>query len=86
MVRISSNGRYIAAPTYQGGVFFFDIKSGNVTGILNDHSELEVRDVIFHPTKKMLFTCADGKISSIFLTSLNIYFQIDGSVNVYRQN
>jgi WD40 repeat protein len=61
LVRIASNGRYIAAPTYQGGVFFFDIKTGNVTGMLNDHEELEVRDVIFHPTKKVLFTCSDGK-------------------------
>lgn len=61
-VKISSNGKYIAAPTYDGNVFFFHIKSGEVGCILRDHKEIEMRDVLFHDSADLVFTCADGKI------------------------
>ena len=37
LIKISSNGRYLAAPTMDGGVFIFNLRNGQVTGILRDH-------------------------------------------------
>ncbi|KAJ2805853.1 hypothetical protein H4R20_001930, partial [Coemansia guatemalensis] len=59
LIRITSNGRYILAPTLNGQVFIFSIATGEVTGILRDHDTIEVRDCKFHPTKNLLFTCGD---------------------------
>jgi WD40 repeat protein len=59
LIKITSNGRYILAPTFHGQVFVFNIASGEVTAVFKDHQEIEVRDVLFHPTKKLVFTCAD---------------------------
>jgi WD40 repeat protein len=58
-VRLTSNGRYVFAPTYDGNIYVFQLKTGKVVGVLRDHSEVEVRDVVIHPTKPLLFTCAD---------------------------
>jgi hypothetical protein len=30
----------------------------------NSPLDIEVRDIVFHPTRKMLFTCADGMLSA----------------------
>ncbi|KAJ2753642.1 hypothetical protein IWQ56_006590, partial [Coemansia nantahalensis] len=59
LIRIASNGRYIAAPTLNGQVFLFGIATGHVAGVLRDHDTIEVRDCKFHPTKNLLFTCSD---------------------------
>ncbi|KAJ1902600.1 hypothetical protein LPJ81_003518 [Coemansia sp. IMI 209127] len=59
LIRITSNGRYLLAPTLNGQVFVFSIATGQVTGILRDHDTIEVRDCKFHPTKNLLFTCSD---------------------------
>ncbi|KAJ1845957.1 hypothetical protein LPJ57_009127, partial [Coemansia sp. RSA 486] len=59
LIRITSNGRYILAPTLNGQVFVFDIATGQATGVLRDHDTIEVRDCKFHPTKNLLFTCSD---------------------------
>ncbi|KAF9166717.1 capsular associated protein [Actinomortierella ambigua] len=59
LIKIASNGRYIMAPTCTGEVFVFNMKTGQVTGILKDHDDVEVRDVIFHPTRPLLFTSGD---------------------------
>ncbi|KAJ3289071.1 hypothetical protein HK104_007766 [Borealophlyctis nickersoniae] len=69
LVKVTSNGRYIAAPTYDGSVVIFNMKSGNVTSILRDHQEIEVRDVIFHPSRKLLFTCADDGTVKVYKQS-----------------
>ncbi|KAI9506887.1 WD40-repeat-containing domain protein, partial [Coemansia spiralis] len=37
LIRITSNGRYLLAPTLNGQVFAFNIATGQVTGILRDH-------------------------------------------------
>jgi hypothetical protein len=63
LIKIASNGRYIAAPTFHGEVFFFNIKTGTVSAILRDHEEMEIRDVLFHPYKPLFFSCADGEFS-----------------------
>lgn len=96
LIKISSNGRYLMAPTCTGEVFIYNLKTGQVTGVLKDHDgtrlfllppifldyssimqglllthffyslsiafiDVEVRDVIFHPTRPLLLTSADGK-------------------------
>ncbi|RKO84670.1 WD40-repeat-containing domain protein [Blyttiomyces helicus] len=40
LIRITSNGRYVAAPTFDGAVVFFNLESGQVTGLLADHEGL----------------------------------------------
>lgn len=37
LVKITSNGRYVLAPTIYGQIFVFNMKSGNVTAILKEH-------------------------------------------------
>ncbi|KAG0099141.1 hypothetical protein BGZ93_009025 [Podila epicladia] len=59
LIKIASNGRYLMAPTCTGEVFIFNLKTGQVTGVLKDHDDVEVRDIIFHPTRPLLFTSAD---------------------------
>ncbi|PVV01159.1 hypothetical protein BB560_004434 [Smittium megazygosporum] len=66
LIRISSNGNYVFAPTYNGQVFIFHIPSGKVTGILRDHQNIEVRDVKLHPFKKLLFTCSDDGVVFVY--------------------
>ncbi|KAJ2746248.1 hypothetical protein GGI20_001528 [Coemansia sp. BCRC 34301] len=59
LIRLTSNGRYILAPTLNGHVFVFSIATGQVTSVLRDHDTIEVRDCKFHPTKNLVFTCSD---------------------------
>ncbi|KAG9303200.1 hypothetical protein G9A89_000735 [Geosiphon pyriformis] len=67
LMKISSNGRYLTAPTMTGQVMVFNLRTGEVTSILRDHEEdLEVRDVIFHPWKPLLFTCADDGCVKVY--------------------
>jgi len=66
MVKITSNGRYLLAPTLHGEVFVFNILSGKITAILKDHDDLEVRDVAFHPYRPLLFTSADDGVVKVY--------------------
>ncbi|KAJ3039586.1 hypothetical protein HDV00_012043 [Rhizophlyctis rosea] len=66
LIKITSNGRYIAAPTYDGAVCMFNMKSGRVSAILRDHQEIEIRDVVFHPTRKMFFSCGDDGTVKVY--------------------
>ncbi|KAG0233487.1 hypothetical protein BGW42_007444 [Actinomortierella wolfii] len=66
LIKIASNGRYIMAPTCTGEVFVFNMKTGQVTGILKDHDDIEVRDVIFHPTRPLLFTSGDDGLVKVY--------------------
>ncbi|GJJ77017.1 hypothetical protein EMPS_09376 [Entomortierella parvispora] len=59
LIKIASNGRYMMAPTCTGEVFIYNLKTGQVTGVLKDHDDVEIRDVLFHPTRPLLFTSAD---------------------------
>jgi len=62
LVKITSNGRYLLAPTIYGQIFVFNIKSGQVTAIIKEHQDMEVRDVIFHPYRPLIFSCGDGNV------------------------
>ncbi|KAF9116331.1 hypothetical protein BGX27_003324 [Mortierella sp. AM989] len=69
LIKIASNGRYLMAPTCTGEVFIYNMKTGQVTGILKDHDDVEVRDVIFHPTRPLLFTSADDGLVKVYTYS-----------------
>ncbi|KAI8070854.1 WD40-repeat-containing domain protein [Gongronella butleri] len=65
-LKIASNGRYLFAPTIYGQIFSFNILTGQLTAILKDHQDVEIRDVALHPFLPLLFSCGDDG-------SVNIY-------------
>ncbi|ORZ21568.1 WD40-repeat-containing domain protein [Absidia repens] len=69
MVKISTNGRYIFAPTMEGQVFVFNLLTGQVTGIIKAHEDLEVRDVILHPFLPLMFSCGDDGVVNVYSCS-----------------
>ncbi|KAJ3052793.1 hypothetical protein HK097_005660 [Rhizophlyctis rosea] len=66
LIKITSNGRYIAAPTYDGSIIMFNMKTGSVGAILRDHQEIEIRDVLFHPFRKLFFSCGDDGTVKVY--------------------
>jgi WD40 repeat protein len=72
LVKINSNGKYVSCPTYDGNVYFFDLKTGQVSAILRDHDEIEVRDCLFHPYRDLFFTCADDGKVLVYSRDVNI--------------
>jgi hypothetical protein len=75
LVKISTNGRYILAPNVDGKIFIWNLKSTEKVAVMGDSTYYNnvkcneilgqggtpVRDVLFHPTRKLMFACADGK-------------------------
>lgn len=68
LIKVTSNGRYIVAPTYDGKLFIFNLKTGKLSGMLHYHDGVEVRDVIFHPHKPLLFSCSDDGNVKVYRT------------------
>ncbi|KAI8075901.1 WD40-repeat-containing domain protein [Gilbertella persicaria] len=66
LVKITSNGRYILAPTIYGQIFVFNIASGQVSAIIKEHQDIEVRDVIFHPYRPLIFSCGDDGYVKVY--------------------
>ncbi|KAI9488386.1 WD40-repeat-containing domain protein [Zychaea mexicana] len=66
LVKITSNGRYILAPTIYGQIFVFNILSGQLAAILKEHEDLEVRDVIFHPYRPLIFSSGDDGFVKVY--------------------
>ncbi|KAI8078925.1 uncharacterized protein B0P05DRAFT_571610, partial [Gilbertella persicaria] len=64
LVKITSNGRYILAPTIYGQIFVFNMLTGSVSAILKEHQDMEVRDVVFHPYRPLIFSCGDDGVES----------------------
>jgi WD40 repeat protein len=60
LIKIRSNGRYLFAPTSNGKVFVWNLKTTKLAAILHDHADEEVRDLLLHDTKPYLFSCGDG--------------------------
>ncbi|ORE10696.1 WD40 repeat-like protein [Rhizopus microsporus var. microsporus] len=77
LVKIASNGRYLLAPTIYGQIFVFNMLSGQVTAILKDHQDMEVRDVIFHPYRPLLFSCGDDGCVKVYTYSENDAGKVD---------
>ncbi|KAJ1959479.1 hypothetical protein H4R35_007640, partial [Dimargaris xerosporica] len=66
LIKVASNGRYLCAPTLTGQTFVFHLPTGKVTAVLKGHEEIEVRDVLFHPTRNLLFTSADDGCVKVY--------------------
>ena len=67
LMKCNSNGRYMCSPTTDGRVFVWNLKSREVAAILFDHTKgVEVRDVLFHPTKKLFLTAGDDYTIRIY--------------------
>ncbi|RKP39842.1 WD40-repeat-containing domain protein, partial [Dimargaris cristalligena] len=66
LMKVAANGRYLCAPTLNGQIFVFHLASGKLTAILRGHEEIEVRDVMFHPTRNLLFTSGDDGCVKVF--------------------
>lgn len=63
-MNITSNGRYVIAPTTDGTLFAFCLISGQVASTFKQHQDIEIRDVVFHPSRKLMFSCGeDGKVT-----------------------
>ncbi|TPX55650.1 hypothetical protein PhCBS80983_g05130 [Powellomyces hirtus] len=67
LTKISSNGRYVFAPTYDGGVVIFNMETTAVAGVLRDHEGVEVRDVVVGWRSKWLATCGDDGTVKIYV-------------------
>ncbi|CAO3636618.1 unnamed protein product [Mucor hiemalis] len=65
-VKIASNGRYLLAPTIYGQIFVFNMLTGDVTAIIKEHQDIEIRDVIFHPYRPLLFSCSDDGYVKVY--------------------
>ncbi|KAL6073692.1 SH3 and multiple ankyrin repeat domains protein 1 isoform X1, variant 2 [Balamuthia mandrillaris] len=66
-VRVASNGVYIAAPSVQGEVFIWHLKTGRLNCILAFHEDRECRDVTFHPTRPIVVSCCDDSTAKIYI-------------------
>ncbi|KAI7864499.1 WD40-repeat-containing domain protein [Spinellus fusiger] len=66
LVKITSNGRYLLAPTIYGQIFVFNLMHGQLTAILKDHQDIEVRDVIFHPYRPLIFSSGDDGCVKVY--------------------
>ncbi|KAI9470667.1 MAG: WD40-repeat-containing domain protein [Benjaminiella poitrasii] len=82
LVKITSNGRYILAPTIYGQIFVFNMLTGQVTAILKDHLDMEVRDVIFHPYKPLIFSSGDDGCIKVYTYKEDIDKQVESDLGV----
>ncbi|KAJ3300785.1 hypothetical protein HK104_003755 [Borealophlyctis nickersoniae] len=63
LVKVTSNGRYIAAPTYDGSVVIFNMKSGDVTSILRDHQDGTVK--VYKQSEKEVQETLEGGLAEV---------------------
>ncbi|KAI7886126.1 WD40 repeat-like protein [Lichtheimia hyalospora FSU 10163] len=66
LVKITTNGRYLLAPTIYGQLFVFNMLTGQVTAVIKEHEDLEVRDVIFHPYRPLVFSSGDDGYVKVY--------------------
>ncbi|KAI7887958.1 WD40-repeat-containing domain protein [Mucor mucedo] len=81
-VKISSNGRYILAPTIYGQVYVFNMLTGKVAAIIKEHGDIEVRDVIFHPSKPLLFSCSDDGYVKVYTYKPTVKVDIEQDLDI----
>ena len=66
LLRMKSNGYYVLVPTSNGKIFVFNVLTGFLTCVLADHDQTDIRDISFHPSKKILATCAEDSTIIIY--------------------
>ncbi|KAI9094710.1 WD40-repeat-containing domain protein [Phlyctochytrium arcticum] len=79
LTKISSNGRYVLAPTYDGAVVIFEMASGGVVGVLRDHEGVEVRDCIWGWRGGEVITCGDDGNVKVYTQSTKPLPVTDGA-------
>ncbi|CAO3679170.1 unnamed protein product [Umbelopsis vinacea] len=83
LVKVASNGRYLLAPTIYGQIFVFNLLSGQVSAILKDHEDLEVRDVLFHPYRPLIFSSGDdGYVKAYTYSETSLHSQLENDLKV----
>ncbi|KAI7905051.1 WD40-repeat-containing domain protein [Cokeromyces recurvatus] len=82
LVKITSNGRYLLAPTIYGQIFVFNMLTGQVTAILKDHLDMEVRDVIFHPYRPLIFSSGDDGCVKVYTYKSDIDKQLESDLGI----
>lgn len=66
LLRLATNGRYILAPTTEGKVFVWNVRSRELVAILRDHENREVREIKFHPSKRLILSCGDDSTIRVY--------------------
>ncbi|XP_063902028.1 uncharacterized protein LOC135121661 [Zophobas morio] len=68
LCRLATNGLYVAAPTVTGSVFIWNLLSGLKTAVIKEPNaaEREVRDILFHPSRNLLFITGDDGIIRVY--------------------
>jgi hypothetical protein len=41
--------------------------TGELSAIIKEHQDIEIRDVIFHPYRPLLFSCSDGNCIYLYM-------------------
>ncbi|KAJ3313086.1 hypothetical protein HDV04_002403 [Boothiomyces sp. JEL0838] len=77
LVKLATNGRYVAAPTYDGNIFLFHLLTGQVVGILRDHQ------AYFKLSKKIL---GNLKMVEMQLRNRSVTVNSPQAIAVYRIN
>ncbi|KAI8923196.1 WD40-repeat-containing domain protein [Entophlyctis helioformis] len=57
LIKVTSNGRYVAAPTYDGNVCLFNLETGDMVGILQDHDGMAGCACAASPAAQWLTVC-----------------------------
>jgi len=62
------NGRYIISVSAEGNLFVWNIRSGDLVAVINEHNQsaLAVRDICIHPSKPQLVVSGEDSFVSIF--------------------
>ncbi|PRP82326.1 hypothetical protein PROFUN_10230 [Planoprotostelium fungivorum] len=56
LMRLATNGRYVASPTTNGKVFLWNLRSKELAAVIRNGGA-EIRDILFHPQSPLLLTC-----------------------------
>lgn len=86
----TSNGRYLLAPTTVGKIIAWNLATGEHVATLYAHEDMEVRDILFHPSKPLLLSSGDGKCYNLIARFQRLTHSIplspkDGHIRIYQQ-
>jgi len=63
--KLNSNGRYVLSPTSDGKVFIWNLRTGQLTAVLQIHLNV-VRQILFHPYDRLIAICGDEATVCIY--------------------
>jgi hypothetical protein len=62
LTEFACSNRYVAAPTAEGKIFIWNLKSSQLVGVVATGGESSLRALLFHPSQPTLFCSTDGKL------------------------